>query len=257
MPATDLDLLIAATREAGDIARGYFGADPTVWHKPDDAGPVTEADLAVDTHLKAKFLTARPDYGWLSEETEDNDHRLTTGRQFILDPIDGTRAFIDGNEDWGISVAIADQGQVTAAVVFMPAKDMMFTAALGQGASLNGTRINVGGPTGALPKVLTHKVTFDPANWATGQPPAIERHFRSSLAYRLCLVAMGRFDGMITLRQSWEWDIAAGTLIVNEAGGRVSDRTGSALRFNNAHPKQNGVVAGYSDLHSSIIGHLA
>lgn len=256
MPATDLDLLVQATRDAGDIARGFFGADPTVWDKPDDAGPVTEADLAVDTHLKSVFLNARPDYGWLSEETEDTDHRLGTERQFILDPIDGTRAFINGNEDWGVSVAVAEQGEITAAVVYMPAKDMMFAAAKGQGATLNGTPMAVQTPASPA-KVLTHKVTFDHHNWKDGQTPNIERHFRSSLAYRLCLVAMGRFDGMITLRPSWEWDIAAGTLIVNEAGGKVSDRTGQPLVYNNPHPKQNGVVAGHDDLHSEILRHLA
>ena len=255
MPVNDLNLLIKATRKAGEIAFGFFGADPQIWDKTDNAGPVTEADLAVDKYLKSVLLNARPNYGWLSEETEDGSERLSLSRQFIIDPIDGTRAFIQGAEDWGISVAVAEHGIITAAVVYMPVKDMLFTATKGQGAKLNNMKITVPSPANPA-RVLSQKATFDQKNWKQGILPGIERHFRTSLAYRLCLVAMGRFDGMITLHKSWEWDIAAGTLIVNEAGGSVTDRKGASLKFNNPQPKQNGIIAAHSSLHAQILDFL-
>jgi myo-inositol-1(or 4)-monophosphatase len=252
----DLDLLIDAVRAAGDIARGYFNASPDVWEKSDGQGPVTEADLHVNRQLSADLQSARPDYGWLSEETEDSAARLSTEYQFIIDPIDGTRAFIEGSKDWAHSIAIAKRGVVTAAVIYLPMHHAMYTAALGQGAALNGTPIN------ALPDkpietatVLSSKPNIDPKYWAGAVPP-FKRTFRSSLAYRLALVAEGQFDGMLTLRPTWEWDVAAGALIVTEAGGGVSDQRGLTPVFNNPHPQINGMVAA-GGIHSKLVTALA
>ena len=245
MPVRDRDLLISAARTAGEIAMGYFNADPQVWHKDEGAGPVTEADISVDTALRHDLMEARPDYGWLSEETQDTEARLSTECQFIVDPIDGTRAFVAGAPDWAHSLAVVRGGVVTAAAVYLPVRDLMFAAVLGGGATLNGAPIAVSARselTGA--DVLSPKGWFEPKFWRDGLPPDVTRSFRSSLAYRLCRVAEGRADAMITLRPSWEWDIAAGALIVTEAGGAATDRTGAALRFNNPHPQVNGVVAG-------------
>lgn len=246
MPETDLDLLIATARESGEIARRYFQSDPKVWDKGGGAGPVTEADLAVNEHMAHALGGARPDYGWLSEETEDDTSRLTSTRQFIVDPIDGTRAFIDGGKDWAHALAIVENGAPVAAAVYVPMRDLMYAAHLDGGASLNGIPITVTGTqdlNGAT--VLSNKASFADTHWTDGTPPAgLTRHFRSSLAYRLCLAAQGRFDAMMTLRPSWEWDIVAGALIVAEAGGVVTDQTGATLRFNNPHPQVNGVLAG-------------
>ncbi|NCW68017.1 MAG: 3'(2'),5'-bisphosphate nucleotidase CysQ, partial [Marivivens sp.] len=134
MPVTDLDLLIVAARKAGDIAADFFKSAPKVWDKPAGQGPVTEADLAVDTMLRETLTAVRPSYGWLSEETDDTSDRLSTTRQFIIDPIDGTRAFIDGSKDWAHSLAIVENGQVIAGVVYLPMKDQMFAAWHGKGA---------------------------------------------------------------------------------------------------------------------------
>ena len=135
MPATDLSLLQDAAAEAGEIALSYFGRKPRIWDKDDNAGPVTEADLAVNEMLETALRKARPDYGWLSEETDDNEERLSTKRQFVIDPIDGTRAFIDGSHDWSHSLAVVEEGRVTAAVVHLPAKGRTYSAALGHGAT--------------------------------------------------------------------------------------------------------------------------
>jgi len=257
LPVRDRDLLIAAARMAGEIAMGYFKADPQVWHKDAGAGPVTEADLSVDAALRRDLTAARPDYGWLSEETEDTEARLTTESLFIIDPIDGTRAFVAGAPDWAHSLSVARGGVVIAAAVYLPVRDLMFAASLGGGATLNDRPI-VASPrtdlTGA--EVLSPKVWFEPQYWRDGPPPDVKRSFRSSLAYRLCRVAEGRADAMITLRPSWEWDIAAGALIVTEAGGAVTDKTGAPLRFNNPHPQVNGVVAG-GGVHSALLGRIA
>lgn len=256
MPASDLDLLIEAANEAGEIASGYYTADPQVWHKPDDAGPVTEADYAVDHMLREKLRSARPDYGWLSEETEDSAERLSTKHQFIIDPIDGTRAFINGSRDWAHSIAIATDGKITAAVVFLPIRNQMYAAGRGTGAFLNGERLSIRDRAG-IPSVLAAKPNWQSKFWKNGTPPECDQHFRSSLAYRMCLVGVGRFDAMLTLRPSWEWDIAAGSLIIEEAGGIVTDRAGDPLVFNNPFPQVDGVVAGTNAAHSLLRENLA
>ena len=258
MPATDLDLLISAAREAGRIATGFSGPTAQRWDKAGDAGPVTEADLAVDAMLRERLTGARPDYGWLSEETPDTAARLTRRRTFIIDPIDGTRSFIEGTATWAHSLAVAEDGVITAAVVFLPLKHKLYTAALGMGAHLNGQPIRVSQQQSlAGATVLATKPVYDPANWRDREVPHLVRHHRPSLAYRLSLVAEGRFDAMLTLRPSWEWDIAAGALILSEAGARTTDRTGAMLRFNNPHPQVNGVLAAGAALHDALSDRLA
>ncbi len=246
-----------AAREAGEIARKYWREDPQVWDKGGD-DPVSEADLAVDTHLKDRLLSARPEYGWVSEETEDDRARLTAERVFIVDPIDGTRAFVAGEKTWAHSLAIAEAGRVVAACVFLPARDKLYLARKGRGTTLNDetvrstTKAGVEGAT-----VLTPRVTMQDRFWHAGAAPGFERHFRPSLAYRLSLVAEGRFDGMLTLRATWEWDIAAGALIVSEAGAIVTDRKGQTLTFNSPARQTAGVVAGGIRVHRDIVGALA
>lgn len=253
MPAPDLTLLIDAAREAGKIATGFSGKEARRWDKPDHAGPVTEADLAVNAMLEQRLKRARPDYGWLSEESEDNADRLDRSRVFIIDPIDGTRSFTEGSSTWAHALAVADKGIVTAAVIYLPLRDLMYVAAAGQGAFLNGTPIT---PSHAaslgVADILAARPNMDPEHWRHGEVPHFQRSYRPSLAYRMALVAQGRFDGMLTLRPSWEWDIAAGDLILREAGAVCSDRHGAGLRFNNRHPKVNGVVAAGQSVHHQI-----
>lgn len=252
----DLDLLIKAAESAGDIATGYFRGQNEVWHKPQGAGPVTQADLAVDEMLRETLMEARPDYGWLSEETEDTSERLQKDKVFIVDPIDGTRSFVDGSSTWAHSLAIAENGTITAAVVFLPIRDKLYAASKGAGTSLNGIAV---APDWTAPKrdasVLATRPSMDEKHWPGGVP-VIDRQHRPSLAYRLCLVAEGRFDAMLTLRQSWEWDIAAGELILSEAGATVTDQKGEALRFNNPHPQTDGVVASGKELHTDFMRRL-
>ncbi len=262
MPDNDLELLICYGREAGDIARGYFERGADSWDKPGDAGPVTEADLAVDRHLKERLLEARPGYGWLSEETPDTTARLSTQKQFIVDPIDGTRSFVAGQKTWAHSLAVAEDGEVTAGVIYLPMLDQLYTAERGGGATLfeadrvqtlttsDQTRLD-------MAQILCAKPNMDVVPWKDGNPPQFARAHRPSLAYRMALVAKGRFDGMLTLRPTWEWDIAAGVLIAKEAGATVTGADGKPLKFNSKSAQTAGVLSAAPAIHDAIHARLA
>jgi len=251
----DLALLTDAARAAGDIALRYFRNAPKVWEKLGE-GPVTEADIAVNDMVMARLRAARPAYGWLSEESPDTEERLDCEHLFLIDPIDGTSAFIAGDSSFSHSFAVARNGIVTAAVVYLPAKDRLYAASLGGFATCNGapihcsTRMQVKGAS-----LLTPKAHLDPDLWL-GPVPDVTRHFRASVAYRLCLVAEGEFDGMLSLRQAWEWDIAAGALIASAAGASVTDRMGEPLRFNAETPRSNGVLVAAPGLHAALLAQL-
>lgn len=256
MPESDLDLLIDAAREAGEIALRHKAQGLDVVDKPDGAGPVTQADFAVDQALRVGLTEARPGYGWLSEETEDDPGRLATERVFVVDPIDGTRSFINGEATWAHSLAIVEKGVAIQGVVYLPEMNLLYAASRTQGAFCNGERISVsfvGDISDA--RVLATKPNLDPKHWRD-TVPVFRRSHRPSLAYRLCLVAQGRYDAMLTLRPSWEWDIAAGAVILSEAGATVTDRQGAALRFNNEIPQTDGVVGAQADLHRQIADRL-
>ncbi len=256
MPENDLNLLIKGAQAAGQIALRWWRRDPRVWTKPNDAGPVTEADLEIDEMLLGLLTAERPDYGWLSEETTDDLARLKTKRQFIIDPIDGTRAFIKGEPSFAHALAIAEAGQIIAGVVYLPALEKLYVAQKGGGAFLNDHSIHAVIDAGDPPNLLTTKPNLRPERWPGGVPDVI-RHFRSSLAYRMALAAEGQFDGMLTLRDSWEWDIAAGALICTEAGLSTSDRHGAPLRFNNTVPLTAGAMALPNHLHAEYLTRLA
>lgn len=253
MPESDLDLLIRAAQEAGTVARGFVGEPLDVRLKDDDQGPVTKADLAVNARLEQVLRDARPGYGWLSEESADDSQRLEAQAVFVVDPIDGTRSFIEGANTWAHALAVVQEGRVTAAVVYLPLLERMYTAALDAGAALNGAPLQVSAmaePDGAA--LLAPRPALEPRLWPGGVPQG-QRHHRPSLAYRQSLVAEGRFDAMVTFRPTWEWDIAAGSLILTEAGGRVSDRRGQPLRFNAPHPQADGMLAANPALHDALL----
>ena len=254
MPGDDLALLIEAATRAAEIALPFANHSAKAWEKEDGSGPVTEADLAVNDMLYAFLRNARPNYGWLSEETEDDRMRLKKRHCFVIDPIDGTRSFMNGEKTWAHSLAIATNGVPTTGVVHLPALDHLFAAEIGKGATRNNQILAVSRQdelSGA--RVLAAQHTQGPKFWKDAQVPDFDRHHRPSIAYRLALVAQGRFDAMITFRDSWEWDLCAGALIAAEAGGVVSDRSGEALRFNKTLPITKGVVVAGPRLHHEIM----
>jgi myo-inositol-1(or 4)-monophosphatase len=251
----DTELLLAAAAAAGEIACRHFQTAIEVVDKPGGLGPVTAVDLEIDRMLRARLSAARPDYGWLSEESDDGAARLAAERVFVVDPIDGTRSYIAGEAGFAVALAVVERGRPVAGVVHLPARGQTYSATLGQGAFRDGRRIAVSREDRIdRATLLTARKQMAPEHWPGGPPP-IERHFRSSLAWRMCLVAEGRFDAMLTFRRAFEWDIAAGALIAAEAGGRVTDGRGGDMRFNSPEAMQEGVIAAPDSLHRRIMAH--
>lgn len=259
-PEADLALIEEAVRDAGAIARKFYRGSYRKWSK-DKGQPVTECDLAVDAFLSERLRGARPDYGWLSEETEDDPERRTAKDVFVVDPIDGTVAFLKGRPHFTISVAIVADQRPTAGTVYNPITGECFTATAHGGAHLNGQPIHVSArDTIEGCRMLGPKATFEHPGWAiaprTPWPP-MEIETRNSIAYRLALVACGAFDAAVALSAKHDWDLAAAEIIVSEAGGVVSTHTGAKLRYNRRVTLQPSVVASGPLLHAHLMARVS
>lgn len=256
MPAAedsaDRDLLTHAVREAGAIAEAAFGTKPKTWEKS-KGNPVTETDLAVNARLHELLLDARPGYGWLSEESADDPDRLTKARVLVIDPIDGTLAFIKHKPEFTVCAAVTDHGRPVAAAIFNPITDEMFSAARGAGAALNGKPIKVSA-TSELEgsRMLVAKDVIGHPAWPRQWPPMTVGS-RASIAYRMALVACAQFDSMMSLSSKHEWDIVAGDLIVREAGGRVTNHAGKDLVYNQPVPHLRSVICAGPAIHEAIL----
>ena len=251
--ASDLPLLEAAAREAGALARDLL-TKPLEIRNKGDAGPVTNVDLAIDALLVERLRGARPDYGWLSEETPDSpDARLRAKRVFMLDPIDGTAAMIKRQPQYTISIGVAEGPDAVAGAIYNPMTDEMFLGARGAGATFNGRTARVSAREvleGA--RLVGSKVRF--TDWRWPRPwPNLEIEQRQSIAYRMAAVAGGLADATILFSWKHYWDIAAGAAIVAAAGGIVTDTWGEPLEFNLREPRAPGVVASGAGLHALLI----
>jgi myo-inositol-1(or 4)-monophosphatase len=228
----DLDLLVGAARLAGARALDFFRKGPEVWWKNGGHSPVSAADFAANDILKKELLSARPNYGWLSEETDDDAGRLDCETVFVIDPIDGTRAFIAGKDIWCVSAAVVHQGRPVAGVLFAPSLDELFTAAVDGVALKNGQPIIVTEPDAgrstrmAIPEDMAHDLH-------QGLAGGVQRISHvPSLAYRLAMVADGRIDATLVKRNAHDWDLAAADLILARAGGALVTLDGEALLYN-------------------------
>ncbi|HYB05792.1 MAG TPA: 3'(2'),5'-bisphosphate nucleotidase CysQ [Methyloceanibacter sp.] len=248
----DFRLLKETVQAAGKLAYSYFRKDLAVQLKLDGT-EVSEADLAVDTLLKSMLLGGRPNYGWLSEETEDDPNRLEQRSVWMVDPIDGTNAFVRHIPEWTISAALVQEGKPVLGAVFNPATNEFFHAIRGGGAFLNDAPIKVsrrGMLEGAL--FIASGGLFKKRIWK--EPwPGVESQWVNSVAYRLSLVAAGRADATVSLSAKCEWDLAAGVLLIEEAGGLVTDHRGHAFRFNLPIPRFPSLVAAPPELHAELI----
>lgn len=250
--AEELDLLDSAARAAGEVALGYFRKSPNVWSKSGDS-PVSEADIAVDRMLAERLQGARPAYGWLSEESEDAGSRLNAARSFIVDPIDGTRDFIAGGDAWTIPLALVEAGRPVAAVIYAPARQEMYRALRGGGATLNGEALRVSGRStlhGA--RIAGPRRLFRPPLIPAGVDVTVR--FYASLAYRLALVSSGRLDGAAVKAFAHDWDLAAADLLVSEAGGALAGLDGSVIRYDRHETIHPPIVAATPGLIDELVG---
>jgi myo-inositol-1(or 4)-monophosphatase len=248
----DLALIEAVAREAGAVAERMKAEGLKVWSK-DGGSPVTNADIAVDTLLREKLGAARPDYGWLSEETADDPARLAKSRLFVVDPIDGTVAFFKEKPFWAVCIAVVEDGQPLCGIVHAPELDETFTAVVGQGAFLNRAPIQASACDGVEGcGMLGDGPMFRHPAWPTPWPE-MRIETRNSIAYRMCLVADGRFDAALALTPKNEWDLAAADLICREAGAIVTDHKGRGFGYNRPVPREPSLVCAAPALHPLIL----
>lgn len=248
----DAALLRVTVREAGRRALSMRERGLEISSKQDGT-PVTDADIAADRMLCDSLMLERPGYGWLSEETADDLSRLDRSRTWIVDPIDGTRCFMNGGDEWCVSAALVEDGAPVVACIYVPATDDLYEAVAGQGATLNGRRISVTARAELKGSRLLARETFL-ASRAWPEPwPELEIGLRKSIALRLCLVAAGAFDANIAHGNTSDWDIAAAHLIVEEAGGVASSFTGEPFVYNRPETDHLGVLAAGPNLHRLIL----
>jgi myo-inositol-1(or 4)-monophosphatase len=252
--ARDAGLLTDTVREAGALALSLFRTELKNWTKG-ASSPVSEADIAVNELLEKRLRSATPDYGWLSEESVDDEQRLGKHLAWIVDPIDGTRGYLAGREDWCVSVALVEDASPVLAAVFVPASDEFFFAMRGQGATRNNAPIHATSGTEldfsrvAGPKPLVQRLS--PSSDEIVLHPRI-----GSLALRLCRVAEGRLDAAFAGGQSRDWDLAAANLIVQEADGNMTALSGDAILYNRREVTHGVLVAAGRDRHARIVEHF-
>ncbi|WP_295732946.1 3'(2'),5'-bisphosphate nucleotidase CysQ [uncultured Bartonella sp.] len=238
----DLELIVTAAHQAGKTALSYFGHNPKVWIKPGNS-PVSEGDFAADKVLKELLLTARPDYGWISEETKDERPHNDYKRYFVVDPIDGTRGFLSGSKHWCVSVAVVEDGISQVGVLDCPATHSVYKAERSKGASLNGNRLALlKGHEGKLVVSATGK--FEAQLPAEFKSQVSFAHYLPSLAYRIALAAEGKIDIVLIKPESHDWDIAAADLILQECGGLIKDIDDKTPLYGKAPFEHDFLIAG-------------
>ena len=249
------DRLAAVVREAGALALETF-REPELrrWIKG-QSSPVSDADIAVDKLLRERLADVMPADGWLSEETEDDPSRLDAEAVWIVDPIDGTRSYLDGREDWCVSVALAARGRPVLAAVFAPATEEMFLAIEGGGSTLNGQRITVtAGETIDGAKIAGPKRIQDAV--AKLHPQVVPLPRIGALALRLARIAHGGVDISFAGPRSHDWDLAAADLLVHEAGGLLTGLDGEPLVYNRPDPRHGALIAAGRSRHQTILNFL-
>ena len=248
----DLKLLAETALAAGDLALKLRDAGLTVERK-EGGSPVTNGDLAANDLIKTRLRAARPDYGWLSEETPDSVERLSKSRVFVIDPIDGTTSYMKGRDYWSVCIAVIEDGKPIAGVVFAPSLRELYQAAKGEGARMNGApihasrRIDVEGCS-----MLGDTALFAHKDWPVPWP-SMQVESRNSVAYRVALVAAGVFDACVAISRKHDWDVAAADIIVSEAGGLATDHKGQSYVYNRPLPQQASLVCAGPALHPLLL----
>ena len=238
-------------REAGALAASTFQTALKTWTKH-GGSPVSEADIAVDKLLRQRLTALAPDAGWLSEESEDDRARMHAPRLWVVDPIDGTRAYVTGRTDWSISVALVTEGRPVIAAIYAPMQENFYAASAGEGTILNGIPIRASAGADFAGRI------------ATGPKPMLERLAKVaptlvmepkvfSLALRIARIADGTLDIAFASRDSHDWDLAAADLLVHEAGGALTTLAGRSLIYNRPEPVHGALVAAGRGRHAKLI----
>jgi myo-inositol-1(or 4)-monophosphatase len=246
----DRERLATAVKEAGAVAHKFFRGPLKSWTKGEGDSPVSEADIASNDLLHRHLVEAGD--GWLSEESENDPTRLAARRVWVVDPIDGTRAFIAGREDWSVSAALVVDGRPTVAALFAPATDELFLATVGGGATRNGSAIRassggslegarVGGPKRMLERIVSSGTRIVPM-------PRVH-----SLALRLARVAHSELDAAVAGGNGHDWDLAAADLLVHEAGGVMTALDGQVLIYNRPDPVHSVLIAAGRGRHAALV----
>lgn len=259
MPAADLNLagdaalLNRAVRVAGELGLTLFRQRVRNWKKA-DGSVVTEADLKIDSYLRQELLGQRPGYGWLSEETPDTEERLARDSVWVVDPIDGTRAFANAGNEWCVTAALLRRGRPVVAAVYRPMTEDFYSATAGSGTFRNGQQLHVSdGPIVAGTRVIGNRRATGPLEAAGAEPL---RNLEIPLLLRLAKVAAGEIDAAVSTGHKNDWDLAAGALLVQEAGGCVTDLTGATMVFNRAQAFQRGLLAAGPKRHALLLEHV-
>ncbi len=257
MPVNDANAALLAplagiVREAGKLALQSFKSTSLKTWTKGGSSPVSEADIAVDAFLRPRLSQLVPGAAWLSEEVEDDGARRDAPSVWIVDPIDGTRAYIAGMTDWAVSVALVKDGRPLLAALYAPAQEQMFTAAAGHGAALHGSPMSVSTGNGLDGARIAGPKRF--LDWVVGKvPQAVAVPKIHSLALRLARVAQGEIDAAFTAGHSHDWDLAAADLMVHEAGGWLTDLHGKTLVYNGANPVHGTLIAAGKTRHPALV----
>jgi myo-inositol-1(or 4)-monophosphatase len=249
--ATLRDQLAAIVCEAGELALATAKTPFKRWMKTGQS-PVSDADIAVNNFLHEKLPALVPDAGWLSEETEDDFKRTAAARVWVVDPIDGTRAFLEQRPDWTISVALVEGERPAVAALYAPVTDELYLAAQREGATLNGTRLKVVNAEGLAGARLAGPKSYL-AKISQLNPRILPQPKIHSLALRLTRVADGGLDIAFASRNSHDWDLAAADLLVHEAGGALTDLSGNVLTYNRHETSHLPLVAAGPQRHAELI----
>ncbi|MBT3344471.1 MAG: 3'(2'),5'-bisphosphate nucleotidase CysQ [Gemmatimonadetes bacterium] len=270
MARDELQAAVDAAGEAGKLILQFYGGDYDVRNKGEDPSkgkltgdalrssdydPVTSADEAADAHLKKALSDAFPQHGWLSEETVDSPERLSASSVWIVDPIDGTKEFLEGIPEFAVSIALVEDGEPTVAALYNPAADEMYTAIKGGGTFLNGQRVFCS----ELVDLSDASLIVSRSEKARGEVDAIEPFLGEvrpvgSVAYKLAVVAAGGADLNVSVQPKNEWDVCGGDLLVREAGGHMVDLDGEVRRYNQENPLiEGGLAAGNKHLTTAVL----
>lgn len=249
------NIAVQAALRAGKKIRARYARSFTVRYKRKH-DPVTEADLEANEAIQQAIRAAFPNDGWLSEETRDSPHRLRCPRVWIVDPLDGSREFVEGIPEFVVCVALAVDGIPVLGVSYNPIREELFVGARGRGMFLNQFPAHVTS-TSAIEaaRFLASRSEERRGEWDEFKSE-LHVELRGSVAYKLALIAAGRADATFSLTPKNEWDVCAGAALIEAAGGRITDRFGQPLRFNRAETRLPGVIATNGLLHDAVVALL-